>query len=432
MSKISNTMNALGKVVVAGTISFVASNAMAQASDINWMASISKTKKEIAAAEAILKTYNPQSTTYQKAARDLPVLQNTLSWENAEADKKARSRGYVPNSAVKRSGYNHQAELYRLGVREGVPSPYSAVPPYPPGTKPVERTLWDTSSKGYQEYGRHVIDASSAGPNSSVESFRPAYRPPVPPETYEGTTGYTKLLGQMRNQITSFPDELINHILPGQLTAKDGSNKVLTTSNEKMLYIREQLFDLYQRLEQAKNDETKKSIVASFEKTTGVSETRLTAAFAARDAMFERAKARQDYRDSLMSPEEQTRHREKVEAMQKKNFLEGRNYDDQVRIALNKKVDAKFPELSAGEFLKSVTTETGKTKAGALKAWIERAGGAKLPKVSSSMGILGLALAATASSAANAGEAESATVAADDAKPATFSRKEFRTHRTSN
>ena len=266
MSKTSRTMNTLGRAVVIGTISFVASNAMAQATNVNWMAYIKETKQKIAQAELELKTRNPQSTVYQQAARDLPVLQNTLAWQNREADKKASARqlGLMPNLVTKKSGYDHQAELSRLGVREGVPSPYSAVPPYPPGTKPVERTLWDTSSKGYQEYGRHVIDASSAGPNTGVESFRPAYRPPVPPETYEGTTGYTKLLGQMRNQITSFPDELINHILPGQLTAKDGSNKMLTTSSEKMLYIREQLFDLYQRLEQAKDDETKKSIVASF------------------------------------------------------------------------------------------------------------------------------------------------------------------------
>ena len=394
MSKTSHTMNTIGKAFVIGTISFVASNAMAQASDINWMAAIKRTKEQIAEAEHILATRNPeQSSAYRKAAHDLPFLENTLRYQNREADKKARSRGYVASS---NSSMHRSAPIT------------------------VQSDKIDTSTKGYQEYGRYrMADAIGLDPTM------PTYRPPSPPETYAGTTGYTKLLGQMRNQITSFPDELINHIVPGQLTAIDGSNKVLTTSNEKMLYIREQLFALHLRLEQAKDDETKKSIVASFEKMSGVTETRLTAAFAARDAMFERAKARQDYRDSLMSPEEQTRHREKVEAMQKKNFLEGRNYDDRIRIALNKKVDAKFPELSASEVLKSVTTEAGKTKAGALKAWVERAGGAKLTKVSSSMGVLGLALAATVSGAANAGEAEAVATSDADA-PATFSRSEFR------
>lgn len=421
MSKLSSTMNTIGKVAIVGTISFMASNVMAQATNVNWMAYMKETKAKIAQAEEDLRTRNPQSTVYQQAQRDLPVLQNTLAWQSREADKKARSRGYVPDPSVKKSGYDHKAELYRLGVREGVPSPYSSVPPYPPGTKPVERSLWDTSSKGYEEYGRHVINNSSVGPNSGVESFRPIERSPTPPEAYGRATGYTKLLGQMRTEITSFPDELIHHILPGEFKAKDGSSKVLVTGNEKMLYIQEQLFNLYQRLEAAKGEEAKKAVVASFEKTSGISETRLTASFAARDAMFERNGARQAYLESLRPTAEESEIQKKK--MAKMSFLEARQYEDKMRIALNEKVGQRFPELSAADFLKAVTTKTGQAKSGALNAWIERAGLTKITKASGSMGILGLAIAATASSAANAGEAQSEN---EDSAPATFSRSEFR------
>lgn len=425
MSKISNTMNAVGRVVIVGAISMIASNVMAQASNVNWMAYMKDTKAKIAEAEEALRTRNPQSSVYQKAQRDLPVLQNTLAWQIRESDKKTRARGVFPNTPAAPRAYDHQAELYRLGVRDGVPSPYSSVPPYPAGRKPVEHSLWDISSRGYQEYGRDVINASSVRPGTESSVFTMPDRPLMPPETYAGTSGYTKVLGMMRNQITSFPDELIHHILPGDVKALDGTGKTLTTAHEKMLYIREELFGLYARLQSVKTDEARKNLISNFEKQSGISESRLTVAFAARDAMFEYNGLRQDYQYSLLTSPEMVRGRNKVDALRAEGkYRESNEYDRKISGVVGNKVDKKFPARSPKEYLSLVTSKSGDAKPSALKAWIERSGLSGTSKVSKSMGLLGIALAATASTAANAGEAEA--VETEPSAPVTFSRSEFR------